>query len=123
MVRRGDEITSLSGGARKTSANEMELQAAIQGLTSLTQPSRVHVYTVSKYIFQGATAWITGWKARGWRTKEGQPVRHRTLWLALQEVMTQHQVEWHQLPRGDRPSESEQASVLAGQVARTNQEQ
>ena len=123
VVRRGDEVTSLSGGAAQTTANEMELRAAIQGLASLTQPCQVHLYTVSKYIFQGITAWIVGWKARGWRTKEGKPVHHKTLWLALQEAMTPHQVEWHQLPRGERPPECEQAAVLAAQVARSAPEQ
>jgi ribonuclease HI len=123
VVQRGDQVTSLSGSAAETTANEMELQAAIQGLTALTQPSRVHLYTVSKYVQQGITRWVAGWQARGWRTKGGQPVRHKTLWLALQDAMTGHQVEWHILPGGDRPPESEQAAVLAAQAARAAQEE
>jgi ribonuclease HI len=122
VVRRGDQITSLSGSAAETTANEMELQAAIQGLTTLTQHSRVHLYTVSKYLHQGITRWVAGWQARGWQTREGQPVRHKTLWLALQEAMTGHKVAWHHLPKDDRPPESDQAATLAAQAARAAQE-
>lgn len=123
VVRRGDEVNSLSGSAAQTTANEMELQAAIQGLASLTRPSRVQLYTVSKYLHQGITRWVAGWQVRGWRTREGQPVRHKTLWLTLKEATSKHQVEWHQLPAGERPPESERAAVLAAQAARIAQEE
>ena len=118
VIRRGDEITSLSGSVAEATANEMELKAAIQGLGTLTQPSRAHVYTVSKYLHQGITRWVSGWRARDWRTKEGQPVRHKTLWLALEEATGGHQLEWHHLPGGDRPTECEQGATLAAQAAR-----
>jgi ribonuclease HI len=122
VARRGDRVTSLSGSSAQTTANAMELQAAIQGLTALSRPSRVHLYTVSKYLHQGITRWVAGWQARGWQTKEGQPVRHKTLWLALKDAMAGHQVEWHILPTGERPPESEQAATLAAQAARAAQE-
>jgi ribonuclease HI len=101
----------------------MELRAAIQGLRSLTRPSQVQLLTVSQYLHQGITQWVAGWQTRGWKTKEGQPVRHKALWLALQEAVDGHEVEWHILRAGDRPPESEQAAVLASQAARTAQEQ
>jgi ribonuclease HI len=118
VVRRGDTLTSLSGSARETTPNELELQAAIHGLASLNQPSQVHVYTVSKYLHQGITRWIAAWEAHDWRTKEGQPVRHKPLWLTLREAQSKHHVEWHQLPTGEHPAESEQAAALAAQAAR-----
>jgi len=130
VVQRGDEITELSGSAAETTANAMELQAAIQGLATLTQPVRVpvpavrvQVHTVSQYLHQGITRWSSGWQARGWKTKQGQPVRHKALWLALQEKTTGHQVEWHCLPGGDRPAASQQAAKLAAQAARAAQEE
>jgi len=122
VVRRGDTVTSLSGSARETTPNELELRAAIQGLASLNRPSQVHVYTVSKYLHQGITRWAATWQAHGWRTKEGQPVRHKPLWLALQEALSKHHVEWHQLPTGEHPVESEQAAALAAQAARMLQQ-
>lgn len=123
VVRRGDEVNSRSGSTTPATANEMEIRAAIQGLKSLAKPSRIRLYTVSKYLHQGITRWVAGWQARGWHTKEGQPVRHKTLWLALQEATKGHQVEWYLLPADDRPPESEQAATLAAQAARTAQEE
>jgi ribonuclease HI len=123
VVRRGDAVTSLSGSAAETTANEMELQAAIQGLRALPEPSQVHLCTVSKYVHQGITRWVGGWQARGWTTKADQPVRHKELWLALQKAAEKHQVEWYHLPAGERPTESEQAATLAAQAARTAQEE
>jgi ribonuclease HI len=122
VVRRGDEVSNLSGSAAETTANAMELQAAIQGLATLTVPGQVQVYTVSQYLHQGITRWVSGWKARGWQTKQGQPVRHKALWLALQDATAGHQVEWRCLPGGDRPPESDQAATLASQAARAAQE-
>lgn len=123
VVRRGEQVTSMSGSASGTSANAMELQAAVKGLASVTEPGRVQIYTVSQYLHQGITRWVAGWQARGWQTKQGQPVRHKALWLALQEAMSPHQVEWHLLPAGERPSESEQAATLAAQAARVAQDE
>lgn len=122
VVRRGDEVTSLSGTAAETTSNAMELQAAIEGLAALTQPRRVQLYSVSKYVYQGITRWLAGWRARGWQTRQGQPVRNKTLWLALEEAAAAHEVEWCQLPAGERPPESEQAATLAAQAARTASE-
>lgn len=123
VVRQGEAVTSLSGSAAETTANAMELKAAIQGLRSLTQASRVQLYTVSQYVHQGITRWVAGWQARGWQTKAGKPVRHKELWLALKEAAEKHQVEWQLLSAGERPPESEQAATLAAQAARTAQEQ
>jgi ribonuclease HI len=123
VLRQGDEVKSRSGSVTTATANEMELRAAIRGLRSLTGPSQVQLLTVSQYLHQGITQWVAGWQARGWKTKEGQPVRHKALWLALQEAMDGHQIEWHILRAGHRPQESEQAAVLASQAAHTAKEQ
>ncbi len=122
VKRRGDEISSKSGSVAEATANEMELLAAIKGLQSLQEPELVHLYTVSQYLQQGITRWVAGWQARGWQTKQGQPVRHKTLWLNLLETINDHQVEWILLPKSDRPPESEQAATLAAQVARTEKD-
>jgi ribonuclease HI len=121
VKRRGSHVKSLSGSATGTTANAMELQAAIRGLASLTAPSQVQVCTVSQYLHQGITRWVANWQARDWLTKVGQPVRHKALWMALQEAMSPHQVEWELLGSADRPVESEQAAKLAAQAARAAQ--
>jgi len=122
VVRQGDQLSSRSGTVAETTANEMELQAALEGFKLLAPSpgsrSRVQVFTVSQYVHQGITRWVASWQARGWKTREGQPVRHKERWLALQEVARPYQVEWRLLPAADRPPESEQAAQLAAQAAR-----
>ena len=118
VLRWNDQLHSRSGHSAKATANEMELEAAIQGLVSLVRPSKVHVHTVSQYLFLGITRWIAGWEARGWVTKDNQPVRNKDRWQSLLELDRKHSVEWHLLPGTERPSESEQAAVLASQAAR-----
>jgi ribonuclease HI len=122
VVRRGDQLSSRSGTVAETTANEMELQAVLEGLKTLDaleSRARVQVFTVSQYVHQGITRWVAGWQARGWKTKEGQPVRHKEHWLALQEAAKLYQIEWHLLSAADRPTESEQAAQLAAQAARS----
>jgi ribonuclease HI len=118
----GDKVRLLIGGNEETSANEMELQAAIQALTASAPAEPVQLHTVSKYLQQGMTRWVSSWQARGWRTKDGAPVSHQALWLALREVASGRLVEWHILPSDARPPESEKAAVLAAQAAQAVKE-
>jgi ribonuclease HI len=74
----------------------MELTAAIQALQALKRPCQVELFTDSEYLRRGITEWLAGWKARGWRRKEG-PLANADLWQALDAVQARHQVEWHWL--------------------------
>jgi ribonuclease HI len=85
----------LSGGEALTTNNRMELQAAIEGLSALTRPCTVDLFTDSQYVRQGITAWMRNWKARGWRTADNKPVKNEDLWRLLDEVASKHQVSWH----------------------------
>lgn len=41
----------------------MEMMAVIQALCALKRPCQVILYTDSKYVQQGISSWINGWKA------------------------------------------------------------
>ena len=103
----------LSGGHRDTTNNRMEMMAAIGALEALTRPSRVDITTDSTYVKNGITTWIKGWKARGWRTADGKPVKNKDLWQRLETALGAHQVAWHWV-RGHRGHpENERADQLA----------
>jgi ribonuclease HI len=51
--------------------------------------------TDSKYVMQGITEWIRGWKARGWKTADKKPVKNDDLWRRLDEARSRHEVKWH----------------------------
>ncbi|GAB4124521.1 MAG: ribonuclease HI [Sideroxydans sp.] len=84
----------LFGGEAHTTNNRMELMAAIVALETLTRPCVVRLHTDSKYLQQGVTEWLAGWKQRGWKTADKKPVKNEDLWRRLDAAASRHQVEW-----------------------------
>jgi ribonuclease HI len=103
----------------KTSANRLHLLAIGEGLAAVPAGATVHVYTPSDYAAQGAMHWVKAWAAQGWRTKDGQPVKHRDLWQAIQAAAQLRQVHWHCLKDAERPAASVWAEARAQQLARS----
>ncbi len=84
----------LFGGERLTTNNRMELLAVIRALEALTRRCSVQLHTDSKYVQQGITEWIHGWKKNGWRTSARKPVKNDDLWKELDAVSQNHDIEW-----------------------------
>ena len=64
-------VEEYSGGLALTTNNIMEMTAALEGLRALPSGSRVCVVTDSRYLHDGMTSWMAGWKRRGWTTASG----------------------------------------------------
>jgi ribonuclease HI len=94
LVRHGGGETVLSDRSTSTTPNQLDLQGAIAALESLPPGISVAVHTGSDYLRNGATRWIDGWKRRGWKTQEGQPVSNRELWERLERAMEARRVVW-----------------------------
>ena len=94
ILRAGANEKELWGGERDTTNNRMELTAVIRALEALKRPVPVKLYTDSKYVQQGISAWIHNWKRNGWRTADKKPVKNGDLWQALDVLARQFQVEW-----------------------------
>ena len=74
----------------------MEMTAALEGLRALPAGARACVVTDSRYLHDGMTSWIHGWKRKGWKTAGGEPVKNREVWLALEAEVARHlTVRWH----------------------------
>lgn len=84
----------LKGGEPHTTNNRMELMAAIMALESLKRPCTVDIHTDSQYLRHGITEWIKGWKRNGWKTAAKKPVLNQDLWMELDALTQQHQIEW-----------------------------
>jgi len=84
----------LFGGEAHTTNNRMELTAVIRALEALKRRSTVRLHTDSKYVQQGITEWIHGWKKRSWRTADKKAVKNEDLWKQLDELAQQHEIEW-----------------------------
>jgi ribonuclease HI len=107
------EERELSGGEPETTNNRMELMAAISALEALKRPSAILIVTASKYVLDGLTKWIKGWKARGWKTADGKPVKNQDLWLRLDAATQAHKVKWEWVRGHDGHEGNERADALA----------
>ena len=115
LMRYGSHEKTLYGGEPATTTNRMELMAVIEGLRALKRPCTVDIYTDSKYVMQGMSEWISGWKARGWKTAGKQPVKNVDLWQALDAETARHQVRWHWVKGHAGHADNERADALANQ--------
>jgi ribonuclease HI len=103
----------LGGGAAQTTNNRMEMMAAIAALETLERPSAVTVVTDSKYLMDGITDWIHGWKRNGWKTSAKKPVKNADLWQRLDAAQARHQVKWAWIKGHAGHEQNERADALA----------
>ena len=109
----GEHEKELCGGELNTTNNRMELRAVIEALNALKRPSDVVVHTDSKYVQQGISEWIEGWKKRGWRKADKSPVLNVDLWQALDEARLRHTIEWRWVKGHAGHAGNERADELA----------
>ncbi len=107
-----------SGGEPGTTNNRMELMAVIAGLTSLTRPSEVDLYSDSQYVLKGLREWLSAWKARGWRTADKKPVKNQDLWERLDALRSGHTIRFHWIKGHNEHPENERCDQLAVEAAR-----
>lgn len=94
ILRFGDCVKELNGGAKDTTNNRMEMTAAIEALRQLKRPCRVLITTDSQYLVKGMTEWIAGWQRKGWRNSKKEPVLNKDLWELLLTHTKPHSVQW-----------------------------
>ena len=94
ILRYNSREKEIWGSEPHTTNNRMELRAAIEGLSALTEACAVEVVTDSEYLKNGITTWIHGWKRKGWMTAAKKAVVNQDLWKALDEQVTRHQTTW-----------------------------
>ena len=121
LVRDGKRVLSHDGEKKLPvrDIGQAGLLGAVSGLAELKRPMRVHLYTVSDYLKDGATTWVEGWRRKGWTTRDGKPVSHRDLWQKLEALGRRHRIEWHVLEGSDLPQEMEYAKQLAKEALKS----
>ncbi len=106
----------VAGSDPATTNNRMELQAVIEGLKALTRSAEVEVVTDSVYVAKGAAEWMRGWKANGWRRREGRafkPVKNVELWQELDALLSLHEVRFTVVKGHSGHPENERCDELA----------
>ncbi len=82
-------VEEFGGYDPATTNNRMELQAALELLQRLKELPRhpdLTLRTDSKYLIDGLSSWMKGWKRKGWKTAAGKAVLNQDLWKALDQA-------------------------------------
>ncbi|MDX9996001.1 MAG: ribonuclease HI [Rhodocyclaceae bacterium] len=120
LLRMGDKEKELSGFDPATTNNRMELMAVIEALRALKRPVAARVHTDSQYVQKGISEWIHGWKRRGWKTADRQPVKNADLWQALDAAAAGHEIEWLWVRGHAGHVENERVDALARKAIEEN---
>ena len=113
ILRKDGTEKELFGGEALTTNNRMEMTAVIEALRTLKGPVEARVHTDSQYVQKGISEWIHGWKRRGWKTANKDPVKNEDLWRELDRLAAQHKIEWIWVKGHAGHVENERADVLA----------
>jgi ribonuclease HI len=109
----GPHRKTIYGGERSTTNNRMELTAAIEALRALKGRQKVVLHTDSKYVMDGISRWLPGWKQRGWKTAARKPVKNQDLWEALDALAAKHDLTWKWVKGHSGHVGNEEADALA----------
>lgn len=117
ILRMGPHEKEMSGSEAQTTNNRMEMTAVIKGLNALIEPCAVTLYTDSRYVIDGITKWVAGWKRNGWVNASKQPVRNADLWHELIDAAQRHTIDWQWVRGHAGHAENERADKLASDAA------
>lgn len=112
-------IHEMGDAASHTTNNKMEMQAAIAALEFLRssgQTEPITLYTDSEYLINCVTKWVKGWKRKGWKKADGNPVQNQDLLETLDALNTK-QVNWHHVRGHSGNVGNERCDVIARSFA------
>ena len=113
LIQYQDNEKEYFGGNKNTTNNQMELQAAIEGLKLLKEVCIVNLTTDSKYVMQGITSWIKKWKINKWKNSNKKDVKNKELWIELDKLCMKHDVRWNWVKGHTGHEQNEIADMLA----------
>ena len=119
ILNNGEEI-ELNGGANNTTNNKMELTAAIKALEYFEHRKDLIIYTDSKYVKDGIESWIINWKQNGWKTSTKKPVKNKEMWIALDDLIKKHNINWKWVKGHAGHKYNEKADYLARRFIEEN---
>ncbi len=103
----------LTGFARETTNNIMELTCAVKALEALKEPCTVVVYSDSTYLVKGMTEWLQNWKEKQWKNSQKKLIKNLELWQQLDRFAKKHTIYWQWLKGHEGHPENEECDRLA----------
>ena len=119
ILRYRDNEKEMNGYEPETTNNIMELTAVIEALKTLSRSCTIVITTDSNYVKDGITKWIHNWKLKGWKTAARKPVKNKELWIALDELVENHDITWKWVKGHSGHPENERADDLANEAIET----
>jgi ribonuclease HI len=129
VVNIAGEEQIIVGRDPATTNNKMEMTAAIKALEAVPHSLPIIIHSDSQYVINGATKWLRGWKAKGWRKADGKPVLNQDLWLQMDALLKGRKITWtwvkghagheqNERVDGLANAEAQRAAEAIGQVGR-----
>ena len=115
VVQANGKVHEFNGGEVATTNNRMELTACIECLKMVPSEFALTVRTDSRYVQDGISLWIKGWKKNGWKTASKAPVKNTDLWQALDTLAQDRSVKWEWVAAHNGNAGNERADMLAKQ--------
>ncbi len=115
MLTHKGRTKEIYGGEADTTNNRMEMMAAIEAFRSVKSSyvGTIIIYTDSKYLMDGMTKWLEGWKARGWKKSDKKPVLNEDLWKQLDMLAQKLDIDWRWVKGHSGDPGNERADELA----------
>lgn len=120
-------VDELGGREDLTTNNRMELRGVIEAIKNFVgyysdielRDRMFNFYVDSKYVLQGATAWIHGWKRNNWITAGKEEVKNKDLWQEFDELVSKHGIrsKWNLIEGHAGVFGNERCDVIATSYA------
>ena len=92
---------ALSGTARKSTSNRMEIAAALEGILATSKGSELSIHTDSQYLY--------GCMVKNWKRRV-----NNDLWEKLDKASGERKIHWNWIERNDNPFHKEAHSMATG---------
>lgn len=119
-----DDDCWAAGGWPSGTNNKAELQAVLDLLeqTAPVAGQPLKVLCDSQYVINALTKWLPGWKRKGWKKADGQPVLNQDLLKALDRALAGREIsfEWVKGHAGHAMNEAADARARAVATAYQN---
>ena len=113
LIKYNNSTKEISGSEKNTTNNRMEMMAVIKALKYIDTKSKINLYTDSKYVKEGITNWIIGWKKNNWKNSQKKDVKNKDLWIELDSLSLKHNINWNWVKGHSGNIENDIADKLA----------
>jgi len=113
ILKYKDKCKILSGGAKNTTNNQMELLGVIEGLKALKEPCDVEIISDSKYVVQAINEWLKNWQKNGFKTADKKPIKNIELWQEYIKASQNHKINATWVKGHNGHDENEECDKIA----------